>query len=294
MDKEKKYYWLKLKDDFFNNREIKKLRRVSGGDTFTIIYLKMLLLSIKQGGLIKYMETEENLAEQLSLELDEAIEDVKLTLSFLQANALIENISKDEYLLNKVPELIGSETSAAERMRKMRNRNNVTPLLQNVTQRKRKEIEKDIYSSSANYNASEIEEVLPNENDNSILLATNEKKQQHEKEIIDNNKLLFDYWNSKKIVVHKTLNEELNNSISKFLKKHKLAEFKIMVDRYKKVLDDKKYFFSYIWSLKDFLNRKNGAVDFADDGSKWQDYCLKVGVESKQEFTETQEGVFKI
>ena len=105
---------------------------------------------------------------------------------------------------------------------------------------------------------------------------------------------MFDYWNTKNIVVHKTLNEELNNSISKFLKKYKLAEFKIMVDRYKRVLDDKKYFFSYIWSLKDFLNRKNGAVDFADDGSKWQDYCLKVGVESKQEFTETQEGVFKI
>lgn len=141
MAEKKKYYWLKLKDDFFNNREIKKLRRVSGGDTFTIIYLKMQLLSIKQDGLINYLETEENLAEQLSLELDEAIEDVKLTLAFLKSNALIENISKDEYLLNKVPELIGSETSAAERMRKMRNCNNVTPLLQNVTQREREEID---------------------------------------------------------------------------------------------------------------------------------------------------------
>ena len=38
--KTKKYYWLKLKDDFFNSREIKKLRRIAGGDTYTIIYLK--------------------------------------------------------------------------------------------------------------------------------------------------------------------------------------------------------------------------------------------------------------
>ena len=53
--------------------------------------------------------------EQLSLELDEWR--CKLILAFLQSNALIENISKDEYLLNKVPELIGSETSAAERMK---------------------------------------------------------------------------------------------------------------------------------------------------------------------------------
>lgn len=130
----KKYYWLKLKDDFFTTREIKKLRRIAGGDTYTIIYLKMQLLSIKKEGLIIYEGTEENLVEQLSLELDEDEDNVKMTLAFLQANKLIEQLSRDEYLLNKVPESIGSETGSAERMRKMREkRNNVTPQLQPVT-----------------------------------------------------------------------------------------------------------------------------------------------------------------
>ena len=58
---DKKYYWLKLKNDFFGSKEIKKLRKIAGGDTFTIIYLKMQLLSIKNGGLIKYDRTEEKL-----------------------------------------------------------------------------------------------------------------------------------------------------------------------------------------------------------------------------------------
>lgn len=138
----KKYYWLKLKDDFFRSKEVKKLRKVSGGDTFTIIYLKMQLLSIKKSGIIEFDGTEEDLAEQLALELDEGVEDVKLTLSFMSANRLIESISDESYLLNKVPELIGSETDAAERMRKMRN--NVTPQLQDVTQRKEKREELDI------------------------------------------------------------------------------------------------------------------------------------------------------
>ena len=42
----KKYFWLKLKDNFFKQKSIKKLRKMAGGDTFTIIYLKMQLLSL--------------------------------------------------------------------------------------------------------------------------------------------------------------------------------------------------------------------------------------------------------
>jgi predicted phage replisome organizer len=130
----KKYYWLKLKDDFFMTREVKKLRRIAGGDTYTIIYLKLQLLSIKREGLIMYEGTESSLTEQLALELDEDEDNVKMTVAFLQANKLIEQLSEDEYLLNKVPESIGSETGAAERMRRMREKRNiVTPQLQPVT-----------------------------------------------------------------------------------------------------------------------------------------------------------------
>ena len=52
MSNNKKYFWLKLKDNFFNQKEIKKLRRIAGGDTYTIIYLKLQLLSIKKEGVI--------------------------------------------------------------------------------------------------------------------------------------------------------------------------------------------------------------------------------------------------
>jgi len=136
----KKFYWLRLKDDFFNNKEVKKLRRIAGGDTFIIIYLKMQLLSISEGGIIKFEGTEVDLSEQLSLELDEELDNVKIVLAFMEANNLIEGLTDNDYLLTRVPPLIGSETDAAERMRKMRN--NVTQVLQTVTQSKRKEIEK--------------------------------------------------------------------------------------------------------------------------------------------------------
>lgn len=48
----KRYWWLKLPENFFDAIEIKKLRRIAGGDTYTIIYLKMMLLSLKNNGYI--------------------------------------------------------------------------------------------------------------------------------------------------------------------------------------------------------------------------------------------------
>ena len=42
MVKSKRVYWLKLPKDFFQSKEIKKLQKRAGGDTFVKIYLKLL------------------------------------------------------------------------------------------------------------------------------------------------------------------------------------------------------------------------------------------------------------
>ena len=65
----KRYYWLKLKEDFFNSKEIKKLRKLAGGDTFTIIYLKMLLISINNDCIISYDGVEVRLKKNLPFSL---------------------------------------------------------------------------------------------------------------------------------------------------------------------------------------------------------------------------------
>lgn len=119
MSVNKKYYWLKLKNDFFNNRQIKKLRKIAGGDTYTIIYLKLQLLSIDNGGIIEYKGTEKDIFEQLELEIDEDIDNIKITMNFLMANDLLECVDNDVFL-NEVPTLIGSECKSAERVRKYR------------------------------------------------------------------------------------------------------------------------------------------------------------------------------
>lgn len=118
----KKYYWLKLKDDFFRDKRIKKLRRIAGGDTYTVIYLKMQLLSIKNSGVLIYEGIEDNFAEELALELDEDTENVKVTLAFLQGNGMIEETDPNHFLMTETIKCIGSESASAERVRKHRER----------------------------------------------------------------------------------------------------------------------------------------------------------------------------
>ncbi len=135
----KRYYWLKLKKDFFINKAIKKLRKIAGGDTYTIIYLKLQLLSLKDEGILFYEGIEPTFYEEMALALDEESENVRATLLFLESMGLIAQQNDHEYILTEVPYLIGSETDKAELMRKKRARekllsgNNVTNALPPVT-----------------------------------------------------------------------------------------------------------------------------------------------------------------
>ena len=65
---EKRFYWLKMMDNFFRQKEIKKLRKLAGGDTYTIIYQEMMLLRLENGGKLYFEDFGEDLAEEIALE----------------------------------------------------------------------------------------------------------------------------------------------------------------------------------------------------------------------------------
>ena len=149
---ERRFFWLKLKEDFFESKRIKKLRRLAGGDTLTIIYLKMQLKSIKTDGILTFTGLEKSFAEELALDLDENPEDVGLLLNYLLSVGLIETSDKINFLLPYAAECIGSEGASAERVRNFRDRQalqcnaDVTEVkrIGNVEIEKEKEIEIDI------------------------------------------------------------------------------------------------------------------------------------------------------
>ena len=136
----KRYYWFRLHKDFFQKKEIKRLRRVAGGDTYAVIYLKMLLRSIVDGGKLYFDGYEETFVSELALDIDEDEQNVQITVNYLLKNGLLLECEADEYYLPEASNNTGSETAAASRMRKLRNKskelncNNVTPQCNNVTQ----------------------------------------------------------------------------------------------------------------------------------------------------------------
>ena len=49
----KRYYWLKLHENFFRQAVIRFLRKMPEGDSIVIIYLELLLMSIKTDGYVR-------------------------------------------------------------------------------------------------------------------------------------------------------------------------------------------------------------------------------------------------
>ena len=145
----KRYYWIQLTQEFFYSKEMKLLRKIAGGDTHTIIYLKMMLVSLENNGKVFYDGLADNLAEEISLMIDENVEDIKITLLFLEAKGLLTKSSDREYILEQVPEMVGSETASTRRSRKHREEIKVLQCNTTATKRngeieKEKEIEKEI------------------------------------------------------------------------------------------------------------------------------------------------------
>lgn len=123
MGENKKYFWLKLYNDFFSSKRIKRLRSLAGGDTYTIIYLKMQLKALKDDGYLYFDDVMDDFAEELALDIDENADDVRVTIQYLSRVGLLESSENGkEYFLPYVQTCIGSETASAQRVRNYRAR----------------------------------------------------------------------------------------------------------------------------------------------------------------------------
>lgn len=169
MAEPKRYFWLKLHKDFFQRKEIKRLRKIAGGDTYTIIYLKMLLRSIMSDGKLYFDGLEDDFASELALDLDEKEENVQITIQYLLKSGLLEMCSDEEYYLPDTKDSTGCETAVASRVRKHRERKKALQCNTDVTQVKQLcngEIEKEL----------EIDIEIEKEIDSSASTTTKRKR----------------------------------------------------------------------------------------------------------------------
>ncbi|MBM7834987.1 helix-turn-helix domain-containing protein [Clostridium sardiniense] len=100
----------------------------------------------------------------------------------------------------------------------------------------------------------------------------------------ENVKLIFDYWNSKEIIKHRSLTLVIEKAIEKALKVYLTKDIVQAINVYSDILNST-FYFNYKWSLNDFLNRKNGISTFMEEGSNKANYDDWKRGEDKNEYT---------
>ena len=116
----KRYYWLKLKRDFFKRHDVRIIEQMPNGKDYILFYLKMLLESIDHEGELRFSETIPYNEQMLSVITDTNIDIVKAAMSLFIELGMVEILSDSTIYMNEVQKLIGSETKGAERVRRHR------------------------------------------------------------------------------------------------------------------------------------------------------------------------------
>ncbi|AGY43706.1 phage replisome organizer protein [Lactococcus lactis] len=149
-NKTKIYFWIKLDENFFKNLAIKNLRRtVSGGDSLVLIYQQMLLSSLPNNGVIYYEGTLQDVAQEIALNLDEKLDDIKLTIDYFQKAGLLQIGDDGSAEMLQVPMLIGQETNwnkykREKKLEKFQPTSNQVPTEIDIEKEIDKDIEKEI------------------------------------------------------------------------------------------------------------------------------------------------------
>ena len=132
-----KYYWLKLKRDFFKRHDVRIIEEMPNGKDYILFYLKLLLESVDHEGRLRFNDTIPYNEQMLSVITNTNIDIVRSAMRVFMDLQLVDILDDQTIYMTEVEKLVGNETPQAERMRKCRERkkiaerHNVTRLLQN-------------------------------------------------------------------------------------------------------------------------------------------------------------------
>ena len=117
---QKRYFWLKLKEDWFNGTTEKYLKSLPAGDSLLITYLKIQLMSLKTEGFLKYESLLPSAEEEIAMLIDEPVNNVRLLINVLIKTGAMERLDDNSLYLLSLQSLVGSEGSSTERVRRFR------------------------------------------------------------------------------------------------------------------------------------------------------------------------------
>ncbi|MGL4740722.1 MAG: phage replisome organizer N-terminal domain-containing protein [Sarcina sp.] len=112
-----KYYYLKIKENFFDSPEIKVLEAMQNGYKYSNLLLKLYLKSLKFGGALRLNEFIPYSPEMIAAVTNIDIDTVKIAFNLFKDLKLIEMLDDGTIYMLDIQSFIGKSSSEADRKR---------------------------------------------------------------------------------------------------------------------------------------------------------------------------------
>lgn len=149
MSDNKRFYWLKLKEDFFDDETIRYIEEQENGIKYSNFYLKLCLKSLRTDGKLIRLVGEILIpydVKSLSSLTGVDVDTVRCAMALFEKIGCVKMLDSGELYISQLSEMVGSETGKARAMRVIRARekygNDVTRMLQECYPEK--DIEKEL------------------------------------------------------------------------------------------------------------------------------------------------------
>ena len=131
---EKKFYWLKLKRDFFKRHDIQIIEAMPNGKDYILFYLKLLCESVDHEGNLRFSEQIPYNEQMLSTITNTNVDIVRSAIKIFSQLDMMDVMDDGTYYMHEVRKMIGCETEWAKKKREYREKkkgqieDNVLPL----------------------------------------------------------------------------------------------------------------------------------------------------------------------
>lgn len=121
-EKDKRYYWLKLKRDFFKRHDIQIIENMPNGKDYILFYLKLLCESVDHDGNLRFSEEIPYNEEMLATITNTNIDIVRSAVKIFTQLHMMEVMDDGTFFMREVSKMLGTETYWAQKKREQKER----------------------------------------------------------------------------------------------------------------------------------------------------------------------------
>lgn len=219
--KGEKYYWLKLKKDFFKRHDIQIVEAIPNGKDYILFYLKLMCESVDHEGRLRFSDEIPYNETMLATITNTNVSIVRDAVKLFAELHMIEIMDDGTFFMNEVDKLIGSAANNdnANRQRRFRENHKDTPLLER-------------YESVTKCNADVTEAVTE---DNESIEIEKEKEIEIEKESKEKKpcQQIADMYNDTCVSLPRCtrLSDSRLKALKARLRKYSLDDFKLLFEK---------------------------------------------------------------